>query len=218
MIDVFLYGFGRDATEYDWTEWQIQLSTGTGFEGFFFPAKKTNLKDDLVRQGDFNGDGCADIMASARETSWNGSKFYISKDNGTDFYSHSFPTYPPASQNVHLTDLNGDARTEFITTDGSAPYRHGYQVFSNPGNTSVLMEKIADGLGVLTKLSYTRLSQASSGTYLRGSGSVYPVTDFQGPLTVVSSVMVDNGKGSLNTQNYYYEGAKIHLRGKGLLG
>lgn len=63
-----------------------------------------------------------------------------------------------------------------------------------------------------------RLSQASSGIYQRGSGSVYPVSDFQGPLTVVSSVLVDNGKGSQNTQNYYYEGAKIHLRGKGFLG
>jgi RHS repeat-associated protein len=217
-IDVFLYGSGRDATEYDWTEWQIQLSTGTGFEGFLFPAKKTNLKDDLVRQGDFNGDGSADIMASPREISWSGSKYYISKNNGTDFYYHQLPTYPPASQNVYLTDLNGDARTEFITTDASVPYRNGYQVFSNPGNTSVLMEKIADGLGVLTKPSYIRLSQASSGIYQRGSGSVYPVSDFQGPMTVVSSVLVDNGKGSMNTQNYYYEGAKIHLRGKGFLG
>ena len=218
-IDVFLYGYGRNSPpEYDWNEWQIQLSTGTGFEGYSFTKKKNNLKDDLVRSGDFNGDGATDLMVTSRDMSWIGTYFYISKNNGTDFYTHSIPYYPPASHNYYVADYNGDGITDFICTDGLSPWWNGYQVYRTGGNTSILMDKVGNGLGVITKPSYIKLSQASSSVYQRGSGAVHPLADFQGLWTVVSSMLVDNGKGTFNTMNYYYEGAKIHLQGKGFLG
>ena len=215
--DVFLYGYGRDGTEYDWVDWQIQLSTGTGFTKVYFPKKKNNLKDDLVRLGDFNGDGATDIMVTSWDMSWNGAWFYISKNKGTDLYSYNIPNYPVASHNFYVADFNGDARTDFICTDGQSAWWNGYQVYKTVGNTSILMEKVGNGLGVLTKLTYTKLSQATSGVYQRGTGASYPVTDFQGPITVVTSTQSDNGVGSMNTRNYYYEGAKIHIQGKGFL-
>ena len=144
--------------------------------------------------------------------------FYLSRNNGTDFYSYNIPYYPTASHNFYVADFDGDARTDFICTDGQYPWWNGYQVYKTIGNTSMLMEKVGNGLGVLTKVNYIKLSQASSTVYQRGTGAVYPVSDFQGPLSVVTSVQHDNGKGSLNTQNYYYEGVKIHLQGKGFLG
>jgi len=216
--DIFLYGYGRGGTEYDWSEWQIQLSTGIGFTPVYFPKKKNNLKDDLVRLGDFNGDGATDIMVTMKEITWTGTYFYISKNNGTDLYTYNIAGYPVASHNFYVADFDGDAHTDFICTDGEYAWWNGYQVYKTVGNTSILMEKVGNGLGVLTKVNYTKLSQASSGIYQRGSGAAYPVADFQGPLNVVTSVQYDNGKGSLNTQNYYYEGVKIHLQGKGFLG
>jgi len=217
-IDVFLYGYGRDETEYDWTDWQIQLSTGTGFEGYSFTQKKSNLKDDWVRLGDMNGDGATDIMVTSFDGSWNGSYFYISSNNGINFQSHSLLNYPVASHNFMVADYDGDGHTDFIVTDGQPTWWVGYQVYRTTGNTTTLMEKAANGLGVLAKPTYAKLSHTASTVYQKGSGASYPVMDFQGPITVISSVLLDNGKGSLNTLNYYYEGAKIHLQGKGFLG
>ena len=217
--DMFLYGYkDSDGVEYDWPDWQIQLSTGSGFEKHEVPQKKANLKNDYVRTGDFNGDGANDIMVTAQNLSWSGTKFYISGDDGTNLYYESLPGYPVATNSYYLADFNGDGRTDFICTDGVSPWWDGYQVFKSAGNTSILLDKMANGLGVLTKLSYTKLSQAPSTVYTRGSGASFPVMEFQGPWSVVSSVQSDNGKGSLNTQNYYYEGAKIHLKGKGFIG
>jgi RHS repeat-associated protein len=217
-VDVFLYGYGKGGTEYDWADWQIQLSTGTGFEGHSMTQKKSNLKNDNVRLGDFNGDGATDIMVTSKDFSWTGSYFYISENNGTDFFTDSLPSYPIPSHNFYLADYNGDGHTDFICTDGVSPFWTGYQVYKTTGNTSIMMGKFSNGLGVLTKFDYIKLSQATSWTYQRGTGASYPVIDFQGALTVVDSVQVDNGVGSKNIQMYYYEGAKIHIQGKGFLG
>jgi len=165
-----------------------------------------------------NGDGATDIMVTSFDGSWNGSYFYISSNNGTNFQGHSLLNYPVASHNFMVADYDGDGHTDFIVTDGQPTWWVGYQVYRTTGTTTTLMEKAANGLGVLALPTYSKLSQAASTLYQKGSGASYPVMDFQGPITVISSVLIDNGKGSLNTQNYYYEGAKIHLQGKGFLG
>ena len=158
-------------------------------------------------------------MVTAKEISWNGVYFYITKNNGTDLYVHNIPNYPVPTHNSYVADFDGNGQHDFILTDGQYPWWQGYQVYKDTtGKSSVLLEKAGNGLGSLTNLTYTKLSQASSSLYQRGSGAVYPVSDFQGPWNVVTSVQYDNGKGSLNTQNYYYEGVKIHLQGKGFLG
>ena len=179
---MFLYGFGRDQTEYDWSDWQIQLSTGTGFEGYSFTKKKNNLKDDYVRVCDFNGDGATDVMVTSADLSWNGTYFYISKNNGTDFYSHYLSNYPLASHNYNVADYNGDGNTDFVCTDGVSPWWTGYQVYRTSGNTSILMEKVGNRLGVITKPSYIKLSQATTSVYQRGSGAVYPLSRFPGAM------------------------------------
>ena len=216
--DVFIYGDGRDATESDMPIWQILLSNGSGFETHYVAQKKINLKDDYIRMGDFNGDGAIDVMVTSADMSWGGTKFYISKNRGTDFYIESLSTFPVTSQNFFLADYKGEGHTGILSTDGAYPWTTGYQVYGTSGNTSILMAKVGNGLGSVIKPTFTKLSQASSATFLKGTGAVFPVTDYQGPVNVVSSTQVDNGKGSYNTQNYYYEAAKIHFQGKGFLG
>jgi RHS repeat-associated protein len=212
-VDIFLYGDFINDIETDYLLWQIYSSTGSGFETNSFWQKKSNLKDDYVRSGDFNGDGASDIMVTKKEISWSGSYFYISMNKGTDFYSHSF-SYTSSTNKLNLADFNGDGKIEYVVTING---QTNYLINRYTGNTNTLAEKIGNGLGALIKPSYTKLSQASTSFYQRGTGAAFPLADFQGPWIVVSSVLSDNGKGSMNTQNYYYEGAKIHLQGKGFL-
>lgn len=217
-VDIFLYGYKSGSTEYDWASWQIQLSTGTGFEQIDIPQKKANLKNDYVRLGDFNGDGCTDLMVTSLNQSWTGTYFYINKNKGTDFYTHTLPNYPIESHNYFVSDYNGDGRTDFICTDGVTPYWNGFQVYKSAGNTAPLLEKIANGFNHLTTIGYTKLSQAATTVYQKGSTTpAFPVFNFQGAMPVVSSSTIENSIGGTNTLNYYYEGAKIHRQGKGFL-
>lgn len=212
--DLFLYGHKNGGTEYDWDTWYIRLSTGDGFISYEIPKKKDNLKDDIIKRGDFNGDGCTDLLIGVA----GGQLYYIPKNFGTDFYSYSYPSGPSPLYNYYIDDYNGDGREEYLCIGSDEFNFYGYLMYSAPGKTNILMEKVGDGLGNLTKLSYTKLSQAPNTIYQRGTGALFPVTDFQGPITVVDTVRYDNGTGSMNLQTCYYEGIKIHLQGKGFLG
>ncbi|MDP2339059.1 MAG: FG-GAP-like repeat-containing protein, partial [Bacteroidota bacterium] len=217
-VDVFIYGQKIGSTEYDWANWQVQLSTGLGFEVTTIPQKKSNLKNDYVRLGDFNGDGCTDLMITSLNQSWTGTYFYITKNKGTDFYSHTLAGYPAELNNFYLGDYNGDGRTDFVSTDGASPWWTGYQLYRTTGNTAPLLEQIGDGLNQLTTIAYTKLSQASSLIYQQGSTiPSFPVFNYQGPMPVMNSVSFDNGIGGTNTVGYGYEGAKIHRQGKGFI-
>ncbi|WP_372776639.1 FG-GAP-like repeat-containing protein [Mangrovibacterium sp.] len=215
-VDIFLYGYKNGSTEYDWSDWQIQLSTGTGFSKNSIPRKKTNLKNDYVRLGDFNGDGATDVMVSSSNESWTGTYFYISKNEGSDFYTNSLPSYPSSTHSYYVSDYDGDGRSDFMCTDGLSPWWNGYQMYRSGSKNRILLEKISDGLNRLTKITYKTLSQYGA-PYTKGTGATFPVCDFQGALPVVSSIQTGNGLGSLNTINYTYEGAKIHRQGKGFL-
>ncbi|MCD6354669.1 MAG: VCBS repeat-containing protein, partial [Prolixibacteraceae bacterium] len=215
-VDMFLYGYKNGSTEYDWSDWQIQLSTGTGFEKQSIPQKKSNLKDDYVRIGDFNGDGASDIMATSADDSWDGAYYFISKNNGTDFYSHNVSNYPIATHHYYVADFDGDGRTDFLCTDGASPWWNGYQIYKSGSKNKILLKKAGNGLNLLTKISYQSIAE-NGAPYTKGTGASFPVMDFQGPLTVVSSVLSDNGRGSQNTTNYAYQGVKIHRQGKGFL-
>ncbi len=130
----------------------------------------------------------------------NNTYFYLSKNKGTNLYTSIIQCYPFASHNYYVADFNGDGKTDFICTDGAEEWWNGYKVYRTSGNSSILIDKISNGLGVLTKINYARLSEYGQNVYQKGSGAVFPVTDFQGPWSVVSSILTDNGKGSLNTQ------------------
>lgn len=210
--DVFAYGY----TTYDWSNWQVRLSTGTSFTTNYIPKKKSNLKNDYVRSGDFNGDGATDLMVSSSDQSWTGTKFYIARNNGTDFYTNTLPAYPSASHNYYVADFYGNGRTDFLCTDGASAWWNGYQIYKSGDDNKILLEQISNGLNHLTEIEYQSLAEYGT-TYSKGSGASFPVMDFQGPLQIVKSVLSDNGRCSQNTTTYKFEGAKIHRQGKGFL-
>ncbi len=155
-------------------------------------------------------------MATSADDSWDGAYYFISKNNGTDFYSHNVSNYPIATHHYYVADFDGDGRTDFLCTDGASPWWNGYQIYKSGSKNKILLKKAGNGLNLLTKISYQSIAE-NGAPYTKGTGASFPVMDFQGPLTVVSSVLSDNGRGSQNTTNYAYQGVKIHRQGKGFL-
>ncbi len=216
--DFFVYGFNN----VDWSVWQINLSNGSGLETNYIPAIKSNLKDDIVRTGDFNGDGCTDLMVTASsDDGWSGHYYYVSQNFGTNLFPYQYNDGQVSSWNYFLDDFNGDGRTDYLCIDGTSnPWWNGFMIYAQngDGSTTPMLHKVANGLNTLTTVNYTRLSQASGSVYnIVSSNPAFPVFNYQGPLPVVSSLTVDNGLGSSNILNYYYEGARIHRQGKGFL-
>jgi RHS repeat-associated protein len=210
--DMFIYGY----TTSDWSQWQVRLSNGTGFETRYISQKKSNLKNDYIRMGDFNGDGCTDLMVMATNDAWSGHYYYISKNQGADFYSHFYSGAQSSTHNYFVADFNGDGRDDYLCTDGVSPWWSGYMIYKSGTKNKPLMEKVGNGFNQLLSINFKTLSQYGA-PYTKGTGANFPVFDFQGALPVVSSVSFDNGRGSQNTTDYTYEGAKIHRQGKGFL-
>jgi RHS repeat-associated protein len=212
--DIFIYG---DATT-DWLNWQVYLSTGTGFDIKSIPQKKANLKNDYVRMGDFNGDGNTDLMVTSSNQSWTGINFYISKNKGTDLYTETLTAYPNELDNFYLADFNGDGRTDFISTNVASPWWSGYKIGQTTGDTSPLLKQVANGLNLLTEILYTKLSEAAPTVYNKGLSNAFPIYYYQGTLPVVYLINEKYDDGCSIVYTYAYNSATVHRQGKGFLG
>ena len=209
--DMFVYGY----TTYEWAEWQTQLSTGTSFEGHYFPAKKTNLKDDKVYACDFNGDGRTDIMALSKNASNNPRQYYFIVNLNGDGISSEYKeqTYLNKDYTFTLGDYDGNGQKDIIVTSATTGYRLS-KTTNVTGTTEMLLKNIGDGFGNITGIYYNKLTDSYS-NYERGTGvDVFPVFTYQGPLNVVKSVY---NYGLDSSENYAYSGLKIHRQGKGFL-
>lgn len=76
---------------------------------------------------------------------------------------------------------------------------------------------ITNGFGTQTLISYK--SMADNDVYTRGNNTLsFPVVHVTPAIPVVSSVTAGNGAAGNATTNYSYEGMKVHVQGKGLIG
>ncbi|MGC9355165.1 MAG: FG-GAP-like repeat-containing protein, partial [Mariniphaga sp.] len=208
--DIFVYGSGS----YEWSEWQIRLSTGTGFVANYFTKKKTDLKSDVVFTGDFNGDGRTDILALSKNTSNNPRQYYfVTKPNGTDMSSEYYERSEYNKDRAFtLGDYDGNGKTDILVTASSNQYYRG----KITGNTNILLSRIADGLNNTTAVLYRKLSGEYS-NYEKGTANDnFPVFTYMGPLNIVTEYWVNGG--FTGSPEYFYKGLKIHRQGKGALG
>jgi RHS repeat-associated protein len=105
----------------EWTEWQVSLSTGSGF--VTGPPWSTNGKaidrlsdnNEQVIVGDFNGDGKTDVAHSRSE--WDG--WRVSLSTGSGFVTDLWPTDGWAidklsdnNEEIIVGDFNGDGKTD----------------------------------------------------------------------------------------------------------
>jgi len=210
--DIFVYGFST----YDYSQWKMYLSTGKNFEEHSIPAKKINLKDDLVFARDLNGDGRTDIFAVSKNTNNDPRQYYfISNLNGDDF-SSEYREQLSLSQDKDYTlgDFDGNGKTDVLATMSATTYR----ISKTTGTTDMLLKYIGDGLGQVTRIDYDKLTKYEPGVegiYNRGSeGDSFPVFTYEGPLNVVTGLY---NWGKNRTIHYKYSGLKVHRQGKGFL-
>ena len=208
--DIFVYGSGSN----EWSEWQIHLSTGTGFVANYFPKKKTDLKSDVVYTGDFNGDGRTDILALSKNASNNPCQYYfVTKPNGTDMSSEYYERSEYNKDRAFtLGDFDGNGKTDILVTASSNQYYRG----KIEGNTNILLSRVGDGLNNTTAVSYRKLSGQYSNYEKGAANNNFPVFTYMGPLNVVTEYWVNGGLTM--SPDYFYKGLKIHRQGKGILG
>jgi RHS repeat-associated protein len=119
-------------------------------------------------------------------------------------------------------DFNGDGHSE-IANYGHNCFIGGttgreWRVYQRNGlqPENGLLTSLTDGMGHQTSIGYANFTDPDF--YTKGVGGIYPVMDIQPAMMAVKEVTVPDGVGGTSVTTYKYEGLKIHLTGKGLLG
>ena len=187
------------------------------------PSVSLNGANNQWNCCDVNGDGKMDVILWGKGTSGDLNKIYVATNlvNGYEYELREY-TSPVTFKMTQITqedplyfyfgDYNGDGREDFFYS-----YPGSQRCFSFAhGTVSSLMSNIFDGLGYESSIRYSPSSNA--GVYAKGTPPVYPLSNYTDVLQLVSSVSYDNGIGDFVKYDYTYEGAEIHLQGKGFLG
>ena len=200
--------------------WSLLSLTSSGFainELSCFDNINIFNGNNRVYARDLNADGRSDVIfvGKGQNTSNPNNRITICLSNGSDFSIQEYTSsvnFLNGPETYHIEDYKGDGRSQFFYK-----YYSISKLFSfATGTPSHLVNNVIDGFGSKTSIQYLPMSDAN--VYTRGTGAVFPVSDFSTASQLVSLVISDNGTGSTNTTTYSYEGAKIHRMGKGFLG
>ena len=174
---------------------------------------------------DFDGDGKSDlVMAKADKNK--GHTYWLRSTETSFILKRDVPSIRKTDSTTGyyaLGDFNGDGFIEVMnygydTWGGTETAEASvFRIYPNNVDPSTgKVQNITDGMGNRATFSYKSL--ATGGLYKKRNDAEYPMLDCIIPLSVVSSVKRTNGVAGENTTEYDYEGLKVHLQGKGLLG
>jgi len=139
---------------------------------------------------------------------------YASSNDDEDAYPWRFNT----------GDFDGDGRKELINFGydcahaldaNSTPSWHIYRTSNLSAQTGKVTFVTGD-FGARTDITYSTLTDST--VYTRGTAEPYPAPRYTIPLNVVKQTVLNNGAAGNLTTRYAYEGLKVHLRGRGMLG
>ncbi len=241
LMDILTNEAGTD-------EWYFNLNNGDGtFDRYlacylnlteqnFTDRDKYKFHCDVF---DFDGDSKDDVVITKavyeKQSDINGSwgefdktHTYWMRSNGgslVQIYHATSNRDSDAYTNRFVTgDFNGDGLKELAcygydcvngtNANSSAIWR----LFKHNGYTEQTgkVTSITGDYGAVTTINYTTL--ADNTVYTRGSAEPYPAPRYTKPLNVVKETVQSNGAAGNLTTQYTYEGLKIHLRGRGMLG
>lgn len=202
--------------------WDLMLLTSGGFQTHTlgnFSSFDINVANNRVYARDMDADGKTDVVLVGRGqsiyNSYNQINIALSTGSGFNFnpeYTTTNPMQNAEERYFNFGDFDGDGRYQLLYK-----YYSTSNLFSfASGTPSHLVNNIIDGLGAKSTITY--LPMSNSNVYTRGTGAAYPVSDFSSSMQLVSQVSGDNGIGGTTSTTYKYEGAKIHLQGKGFQG
>lgn len=222
---------------------KIRFGTGTSYtsplQSISCPSGSCHFSDSRKFSiADINNDGKSDLIDMSYDDQLNRIVIRTNYGDGINFgpvtfnflNNIGFPpavdhnycqtcTYPTGIAQVpeFLTgDFDGDGRMDIFFKTESAGVRA--IVYFNKASTYHLASTISNGLRLETNFKYATLANGGSNLYVKGTGSTYPLLDFQGPMYVVKEFSIPDGIGGGNVSTYKYEGGTVHLQGKGFLG
>ncbi|MBR5706917.1 MAG: VCBS repeat-containing protein [Bacteroidaceae bacterium] len=121
-------------------------------------------------------------------------------------------------------EFNGDGQIELLNygydcvngiAANSNPVWHLYTNSNFTVQTGKVTTVFGD-FGCSTNITYTTL--VDSNVYVRGVADPYPAPKYTIPLNVVKRTISNGGAAANEVVDYVYEGLKIHLAGRGMLG
>lgn len=170
---------------------------------------------------DYNGDGKSDILEIFPKWENNiliGTYVRCHYSRGLSFvtetrlfdqlFLHSSAVFP------HF-DFNGDGNSDCLLSTGSNSNPREIMYFSKDEEKNRI-HRITNGLGAVSKLSYEPLT--NSEIYTKDTEIQDKIQNIQNAIYVIDTLSVDDGLGGWFVNTYQYEGAKVHLEGKGFLG
>ena len=211
-----------------------------------FADETASDKDDFyfaVCVADFDKDGMSDVMVSKKHLEKHGGSLfegsYYRQDKTQVRWFRSDGTKPVlwktldkgaeerdcAERYIFTGDLNGDGYAEIasygspLTSDTDNTFTENtINIYSFPTDVSLgRVSKITNGFGKESSISYA--NGTCPGIYSQGVNVSLPnVNTYTLPIPLVSSVSQTNGAAPSENVSYRYEGLKIHLHGRGLLG
>lgn len=122
----------------------------------------------------------------------------------------------PNSTGWVVADVDGDGQAELVWRDDGHNGWLRYHARRSPGVAADLATTFSDGYGMAKSVAYGSI--AADPAYLRPSGATFPEVDYRGPLQVVKSVVETDGTGGTYTRTFEYQGARVHVQGRGFEG
>ncbi|MBL7915571.1 MAG: hypothetical protein JNL49_11055 [Bacteroidia bacterium] len=218
-------------------DWFINYSNGLDYTASFTPVlinvnPAIDQYDNNIFISDFNGDGKSDILEAFFSNSGSTINYKLHWARGIyDFQSELFqfpalaslvPYRPPgfdvngnSSRNKYFSDFNGDGKADlFFKRKNTAPCHSSITFYK--GQKKHLVHGIVDGFAQKIVINYLPLTDNL--VYSKGPIHAYPLKTIEIPLYVVRSYSYPINTNSYNFSIMEYEGAIVHLQGKGLMG
>ncbi|MDR5728113.1 MAG: FG-GAP-like repeat-containing protein [Terriglobia bacterium] len=183
----------------------LYLATGTGLDGGHTISSSTGWHNYQIVEGDWNGDGKADIALISSTTS----SHLIFVSTGTGFAQIATIASTATSTSAVSADWNNDGVSD-LWIQKSAGDKLYTSLFGSASYAPERVISVSNGIGATTTVAYDRLNK--NGTFFtRSTGAAYPYQDADGPSYVVSSFSVSNGVGGTYATNYAYAGLRTNV-------
>jgi len=192
--------------------WQLLFGTGTrgsALAGMTGPASSSATVPASGRTLviDWDADGRTDLLQPQSD----GELRYCASTGTTLAACQSAGSAASATLTAPMAlDVNGDAYPDF-TYAGST----GVRLLLHHQVPPDLLVAATDGMGARSDFQYLPLTNAA--VHVAGTGAAFPVREHFRPGQVVSRVTRAGAQG-FRQESFVYEGARVHMHGRGFLG